>query len=326
VTVSNEGRSNGGEANSVKDLDKLEIVHHCQQPGSDFQRRARLLQSIWREQQGYEMGVHRGRSLGSRLRWPWAKETRANYLTETIREVVRDEVTPQAKAEGKLYGEPRVWNDLLSSQPLCFNLFGELKRDLALATAALHDLDGRVREVTGIEFEYSPGRSDLKHLGDRSAFDVFVRYETQTRGRGFLGIEVKYHEDLRGKPGRHRTRYEEVAREMGCFADPCSQALREMPLQQIWRDHLLAGATKGEDGYDEGVFVFLRPRGNEACAKAVATYRECLTRHDAFAECILEDVVEAIQAHTDTPWVGLFFDRYLDFGKVDAALAALDGA
>ena len=48
---------------------------------SDFQRSARILQSMWRAEQGYEIGELKTRSgskpLGSRLVMPWAQETRA---------------------------------------------------------------------------------------------------------------------------------------------------------------------------------------------------------------------------------------------------------
>ena len=61
---------------------------------------------------------------------PWAEETLSNYLTETVRGVVGQEVLDKTKSSGKLYGRPRIFNDLLSSQPLAFNLFGDGLRDI----------------------------------------------------------------------------------------------------------------------------------------------------------------------------------------------------
>jgi len=164
----------------------------------DFQRKARILQSMWREEQGYEVGVHLGKNgekpLGSRLVMPWAEETLSNYLTETIRQVVRDEVMGEEKSKGKLYKKLRIFSNLLSSQPLCFNLFAELQRNLNLASSIFTEFtSGRVKKVTGIEFEFSPGRGDIKYTGDKSAFDVYIKYELDKGGQGFLGVEVKYH-------------------------------------------------------------------------------------------------------------------------------------
>ena len=111
---------------------------------SQFQRSARVLQSMCRVKHGYEIGEFKSKSgsrlLGSRLAMPWALETLANYLSDTIRDVVREEVMNPGKSKGKLYGKPRIFNDLLSSQPLCFNLFAELKRDLPMATEVMQIL------------------------------------------------------------------------------------------------------------------------------------------------------------------------------------------
>ena len=309
-------------------IKQTELRHQValDRPGNEFQRRARLLQALWREQQGFPIGVPlQGppRPLGSMLATPWAEETYGNFLTTTIADVVRSQVPAEATRGGPVYMRPRLFRNLLSSQPMCFNLFGELQRDLPLATSVLGDVtSGRVAEVTGIQFEYSPGRGNPEYTDDGSAFDVFVTFITPQGSRGFLGIEVKYHEDLKGGRDRYRERYDEVAAEMECFAADRLRELRSAPLEQIWRDHLLAGATKCRDGYAEGLFVFLRPDGNAHCARAVSDYRACLTSEATFVEWGLEDVVAALRRHTDAGWVSAFADRYLDFGKVDAELAA----
>jgi len=251
---------------------------------------------------------------------PWAEETLANYLSDTVRQVVRCEVLDPEKSRGKLYARPRIFNDLLSSQPLCFNLFGELQQDLTLATGVLADLtSGRVGRVTAIEFEYSPGRGDVRYTGDRSAFDAYVVYWTPEGGRGFAGIEVKYHENLLGGSARHRARYDEVAATMGCFREERRGDLRRQPVQQVWRDHLLAGSHRHVDGFDDGFFAFVYPRGNGHCAAAMRAYRECLSECDSFVEWTLEDVCTAIRRHTDGEWIERFVDRYLAFEKLARA-------
>jgi len=314
-------------------LTRLEAEHevHLDEPGEDFQRRARLLQAMWREERGYPIGRYtpRGRgerTMGSLLDEECAKENLLNFLTETVREVVRAEVIDPVRSRGKLYGKPRIFYNLLSSQPLCFNLFGELQRDLDLATAVMRDLTEtkdsiHLDRVTAIEFEYSPGRGDPAYLGDGTAFDALVEFVTTEHGRGFLGVEVKYHENLVGGGDDYKELYAQRAREMGCFDPDRLDELRKPRLQQVWRDHLLAGRLKlrEEDGYDQGCFVFLRPRDNEACALVVAEYRACLTLEDTFAEWTLEDVVDSLRRHTDAAWVELFHDRYLAFEKVEAA-------
>lgn len=288
---------------------------------SDFQRRARLLQSIWREEQGLKVGHHKSRDsqreLGSRLKLCWAEKTLANFLTDTIRDVVRKEVLGP-KATGKLYSKPRIFEDLLSSQPLCFNLFGELQRDLVVASNVFAALsEGRVAEVERIEFEWSPGRRDPKYTGDGTAFDVYVCFVTPSGGKGFVGIEVKYHENLQGGRSKTTERYEEIADDMGCFKESKRDALRKNPLQQIWRDHLLAGRHRLADRFEDGFFAFVYPEDNGHCRDAVTQYRDCLSDEDTFTTWTLEEVCATIQSVTQAPWIETFHDRYLSFDKIE---------
>lgn len=309
----------------MTDLDDLARQYNAcvRSDGAGFRRKARVLQSIWREERGYPTGLHRGRPLGSRLEMPWARETLNNYLTDTIRAVVRHEVIDSSRSAGKLYARPRIFNDLLSSQPLCFNLFAELQQDLDLASAVFRKLTaGRSAEVTDIDFEHSPGRGDLRYTGDSSAFDVYVTFTTPEGGRGFVGIEVKYHENLQGRPARHRTRYDDVAEAMGCFRPEASSRLRQQPLQQIWRDHLLAGAHLQADDFADGLFAFLYPQDNSHCSKAIEAYRGCLSNELTLAVWTLESVLEIIRQYTAADWSSHFFDRYLNFAKLGDASKA----
>ena len=283
-----------------------------------FRRQLRILQSIWRIEHDYPVGTFRGRPLGSLLAMPWAQEHLANFLDETIRQVVRQEVLDPVKSRNKLYGRPRIFNNLLSSQPLAFNLFGHLQSELDLATKVFRQLsNGRCQEITGIEFEYSPGRGDSRYTEDGSAFDVFVTYLTQDHQAGFVGIEVKYHEDLANPAGRHRKRYDDIAGAIGCFKAGALDQLKGKPLQQIWRDHLLACSLVLEGEYKDGFFVFLSPQANDACNDAVASYEQCLTSSDTFMSWSIEACVNAILDYEDASWVRDFQDRYLNLAKLE---------
>ena len=58
---------------------------------STYQARLRRLQAEWRERQRLPIGHHDGAPLGSRLEMPAAKDELTNYLTPTIRDIVRRE-------------------------------------------------------------------------------------------------------------------------------------------------------------------------------------------------------------------------------------------
>jgi hypothetical protein len=311
----------------AKDLDVLESTDRTR-----FRRRARILQSMWRKEKGIDPGEHKWkhkgeygvRPLGSRLPMPEAKEKLTNYLTDNIREIVKEEVCDPDQSEGKLYKEPRIFDDLLSSQPLCFNLFAELKRDLDLASSVVSALsNGRFAVATDILFEHSPGRRDPRYLNDRSAFDVFLKCKNTAGAKCFIGIEVKCHENLYGSAGDHKKRYDEVADLMKCFPDDRS-SLKKSPLQQIWRDHLLAGITHIEDGYSDSVFVTLYPKDNHNVTKALDRYMFQLHDKSTIEIWTLEQFVESLSKYSNASWIQMFHDRYLAFDKIDRLLAKAD--
>lgn len=286
---------------------------------TEFSAYARLLQSRWRTAKGYPMG-----KLGNYLETDFAKASKANFLTQRIQSLATDEMV-KAKASKALFDEGRMWANLLSSQPLCFNLFGELSFDMEAATACFQKLfPDRVGRVTSVKFEYSPGRGDTRYTGDRSAFDVFVEYERDGQN-GFLGIEVKYAESLREEqPKRsaeifekHGARYTELTEAHGVFAPNVIDTLRRPPLSQIWRDHLLSIALLNhpERKFNEGVFVFLFPSLNKQCQDGVDEYAKYLTSSDdtisGFCPRHLEDFIHTVADHYNADWSDDLRSRYL---------------
>lgn len=286
-----------------------------------WQARARLMQSLWRERQELPAGSHRDELLGSRIPLAHGEPPLlANYMTAAAKDQVQRAVADSNRT-GALLARPRLWVDLLSSQPLCFNLFGDLAGDLVRATKALQRLWPDIDEVTSIRFEFSPGRRNPQYTGNRSAFDVFVEYVSPA-GPRFLGIEVKYHEDLKTPPAADPdNRYSALALGTGAFDPSSLPALARPPLQQLWLDHLLALRLRevDSDRYVGGRFVLLYPQANTRCSDAAATYRQAVIDTTSWDARTLEEVVAAIRAVAgDAVWPEELYRRYLDLDQLDA--------
>src|SRR4029453_2694301 len=104
-----------------------------------FRACARLLQALWREQHRLPIGTHTTsdrthRKLGSRPS-PAAGRAVANFLSPAVAALTRREVA--YREVGAFIHEDRLWTNLLSSEPLTFNLFGPLRLDLTLASRVL---------------------------------------------------------------------------------------------------------------------------------------------------------------------------------------------
>jgi hypothetical protein len=279
----------------------------------------RLLQSKWRDRNKYPMGI-----LGNYLKDEFAITSKANFLTDNIRNLATMEVT-NAKENGAIISEPRIWNNLLSSQPLCFNLFGEMHYDLNLATEFFKSLfPTRIDKVTSVKFEYSAGRGNKNYTGDHSALDVFIEY-TKDSKKGFIGIEVKYSESLSEETketaernfNRHESEYLRLTSD-DIFIPGSVKYLKQVPISQIWRDHLLAIAHLKD--YDTGFFVFLFPKVNIRCQNGVDEYQKYLNTVDeeksGFYPRYLDDFILSLRKIHNKEWTRELEERYLGVKEI----------
>lgn len=314
-------------------LQELLGVHQVAVGGDrEWQSRLRLLQAMWAEATypGFTPGTYVSYpkdgdpvtvTLGSRFPDTGVEPDNRNFLTPEIGDVVRETISDTSQK--RVIVAPRIWLDMLSSQPLCFNLFAELKRDTDLATRVVRrlwpDFVGDAT-VTGGEFEWSPGRDDDTFLDNGSAFDAIFFLTWADHVTGFLGIETKYHETL-GGGAKSKPRYTEVANEAGIFTldkPEGEPSVERGALQQIWLDHLMALAMVQSKRWQKGMFVLAYPKANTACEKASERYREELSDSSTFDTVTLEKVVEALRAETDAVWVEAFYDRNFDQSKIAA--------
>jgi len=282
---------------------------------TDFSAYARLLQSKWREGKGLPFEKY-----GNFLPKVFAKDKMHNFITDKIKVLVQYELY-RAGIYKKLFDENRLWSNLLSSQPLCFNLFGEMHFNHELATNFFKTLfPDKIDIVTDVLFEHSPGRGDKNFTGDYSAFDVFIEY-TRNNIKGFIGIEVKYAESLEeGKENalptylKHKKRYDQLTT-ADIFQEDKKELLKTNPNAQIWRDHLLTIATKIK--YNEGFFVFLYPKQNIECQSGVDSYINCLTSKDenitGFYPRHLETFISTLQTISKESWIQELSNRYLGY-------------
>lgn len=271
-----------------------------------FKQRARRHQSEWREARGLRPGTHpvrpsddHWRFIGSRIDIREAYETGANFVTVGAK-AAADERLANPEPHQTL-DRDRLYGDLLSSMPMCFNLFGPLHADIDLADRAVHtwwpETPGR---VSAVRFEWSPGRRiDGQYLGNRSAFDVAFELDIGGGRRGVIGVETKYHEDCKREATPDKTRrlprYEAVAQASGAFVAGAADEILGTPPQQIWLDHLLALSMPQTDpGTWVWVkFVLVHPAANPSYARVAERYRGLLLDESTFHSTTIESLLDA---------------------------------
>ena len=321
------------EAPSESELAKA----HCWFPKTDrvsgrpditaFKQRARLHQAEWREGHGFPIGSHPGRdgsaeANGSKLAPDGPRdEDFRNFLDNaSIRDAVRHRSSDSVKKSepGQQFKEDRLRYDLLSSMPMCFNLFGGLHGDPARLSAAGEGIFGVTERGLTVKFEHSPRRQSLDFSNDGTAFDVALYFGDSGGKQSIVGIETKYHEHAlaeskpdtptlkrpvippnKQKMPRYRMISERAVKD-GIFKANWEDLLGTQ-LQQIWRDHLLLLSMLQRPGgrWTNGKYVLVHPGENPAFAEAGETYRtEFLDDSSTFEVVTIEDLLNPGLLHT----------------------------
>ena len=130
----------------------------------------------------------------------------------------------------------RLKNNLLSSQPLCFNFFGMLSLDLDFGLKVIKQFFPKVSFVREVKFEYAP-TPKKEFTSDNSAYDVAVEVEIGEQ-IGLIGIECKYTESFSPKEystERYKELYNASSNFVGSYEDlSCSK------FNQLFRNQLIA--------------------------------------------------------------------------------------
>jgi hypothetical protein len=218
----------------------------------------------------------------------------------------------------------RLATNLFSSMPLTFNLLAPWMPSFERASGYLRELlPAFTGNAAHFLFEHSPGRGNPKFTGDYTAFDALIRFSDGQGRNGFVAFEIKYSESMREPMPELKPRYDELSDACGLFTDPAATALGTNPLQQLWREHLLAQSMIGHGLYDEGFFVVIAPDLNYHVHDATEAYQAQLREPEdgkvRFVNLTLEDVIEVIRL-CDPAHAEALHRRYCDFWLVDGEL------
>ena len=291
----------------------------CLQVASDTRRRAcyRALQSWYRETVlGVPPGKDQRGTIRANMLLPEDGEKGCNFLDDDIAEYAKWRAH-RIKSEGGTVDHDRLMRNMLSSMPLCFNLFGYLREhrdDAAQGLAAVLDLD--IAKVLDVSVEWAP--ASAAHLRDRTAFDALVVYVRGDGRRAFLGVETKYTEPF--SQTRHVSKHDDrVTKDPASgFKPGAEKRLCEPATNQLWRNALLAHSLRLTDEFADGHVVVISCKGDEGAEKAIAGLeRELDEPATLLRAATYEDVVSqfANMPGCDA-WASGFQRRYLDTSPV----------
>lgn len=248
-----------------------------------------------------------------------------NFLTEYAFNYAKDRVTNRHKYE--TIESDRLFNNLLSSQPMAFNLFCPLKQMLVMCPevaskvirAALPDYP--IHKVTEVDLEFIPEKYE-KLTGDKSAMDAIIRFEDEEGKDGFIAIETKYSENLGTNVASRREKSIECIKQLKCFSPDVEQSIiaGNTALTQIYRNFLLSemyGFYEGIQSYS----IILAPKEHPTTNNELESLTNVL--RDEYKNKIkkidLENFVNIIINNSPNEYRAVFerfYDRYLNFDKL----------
>jgi hypothetical protein len=242
----------------------------------------------------------------------------------------------KARAAGGKGVAERTFQNMLSSQAMCFNIFAPLAQDLVLAAEVMSPLLPELVAVRGIEIEYTPSNAIFRDQSGLGGVDCDLLLDVELYGgvRAVIAIETKLVEpdfSICGfrKPGRaakglpvcpedvpvradhgaclyssrKRYLYWEQTRRLHTLADVALDATGcpfGGPEWQLWVNHTLVHAEALSRGAARAIFIVCAPRKNEALLGrgVLDRFRARLAQPDTMRFMAVDDVLDRIDTVT----------------------------
>jgi hypothetical protein len=222
--------------------------------------------------------------------------------------------------------EYRLYNNMLSSMPMCFNLFYPLRQALEKKEPFIDTLfsnifqDMSVCKVTGIDIEYIPLPIN-EYIDDKTAFDAVIWFEDSIGQKGIIGIEVKYTDKLGNNKASRNVRKLKVAEESGIFTPKAIEGIRNNGCTQIMRNILLTEAYRLHNKLTYSWSVILSPEDEPYSNNEIDNFRKLLMPdyHNKLKRVYLENFTDHCINGASDKYKQIFKDfkeRYLAFDKV----------
>ncbi|MFA7421545.1 MAG: hypothetical protein WCZ90_17820 [Melioribacteraceae bacterium] len=231
---------------------------------SDFKKRMRLHQGWWR---AFVLGENEGKHpmkddeniCNTLLN---GEQTKNNFLSNLVKNVVVEVLKGRNDGSAGLVDQKRLYNNLLSSQPLCFNFFAPLYIDKKLALNFLRKYYPEITAVNEVFFEHA----NAKNKYDNSAFDIAFDVNDGCK-KGIIGFECKYTDSFSPTPYRKKA-YEEIFQQSNIWAKHYEE-LTCSKFNQLFRNQLIAESFKQDKQYDFGYLaLFCHHKDDEAIKNA----------------------------------------------------------
>jgi hypothetical protein len=294
-----------------------------------FTAKARKLQSLWRVQNGLEIGIGPEKNSVDRNGQPTYYGNMIKYGESNGRNFFYPETFAYAqwrvhkKLKDETINDYRLFNNLMSSMPMAFNLFHPLMMLHTQNPAAVDKMmqnafpDLPIYKIKEIGLEYIP--TPIEHYtNDKSAMDAFISFYDKEGGEHIIAIETKYTDSLGANKAKDNTLKTQFAIESGLFTEEGISQIKTN-CTQIYRNFLLIEKFRVVNRLKDSYSIILAPKDHPSTDKEVLSLKQFLKpeyKELKIKKYSLEAFIEVLKANcpaTSLDWLEWFQDRYLKF-------------
>ena len=221
--------------------------------------------------------------------------------------------------------------NMLRSEHVPWNIFVPMMTDLMTAAKCFSEILPH-REIKIIRYwkiEYAPNT-----IQDKTAFDVYIEYETSRGETGVIGIEVKYTEEGYSVGNKEfsmmqdpESAYSVTTRNSECFVNNDPLQFNNPDFIQLWRNHILGLAMLQQGKADFFDSLTLYPSGNvhfhssNCHIGVIEAYEGLLTDKgkDTFHAITYEDFFQILRENYNNSryllWLKYLETRYINIAR-----------
>jgi len=254
------------------------------------------------------------------------KEKNLNFLNEYSFRFAKQKVNEKQINPDLTIDEYRLFNNLLSSMPMAFNLFGLLRKILEDNPKEASNIGhfvfsgiGWLHQILYIDIEFIPRPIEF-YTNDKSAFDVFIKGCDNNGKPGIITIETKYTDLLGSNSSKNNEKKIELLTSLDLVDDSQIQFFQKSGFGQLERNFLLTLAYKRNHNFRYFDHIILSPQEDKKSIKEINSFTAKLKKYsEQIHKYDLEKFIIDAQKSDSKEYKELaakFYDRYLNYSLV----------
>ncbi len=226
-------------------------------------------------------------------------KTGLNFISDTAFKYAKQKALDRQVIKDMTIDEFRLFNNMLSSMPMCFNLFADLRvmllddqAEVSRVIKAMFQEINWISNVTYIDVEFIPiPISD--YTDDKSAFDAMIITEDEEGKRGIISIETKYTDVLGTNTSSKSSLKNDIIKNKRIFDQELVTYLIDNGYQQIHRNYLLTFVYAKKNKFKHFANVVVSPEEDKISIREIEDLQShLLQNNDTVMKIALEEVVE----------------------------------